>query len=47
MGDVADHVTTVFTEVRLKKFLEMRGSDSGSAAMIQAQPAFLEVGADL
>jgi glutamate--cysteine ligase len=40
MGDVADHVTTVFTEVRLKKFLEMRGSDSGSAAMIQAQPAF-------
>lgn len=40
MGDVADHVTTVFTEVRLKKFLEMRGADSGSAAMIQAQPAF-------
>lgn len=40
MGDVADHVTTVFTEVRLKKFLEMRGSDSGSGAMIQAQPAF-------
>ncbi|UPY34958.1 glutamate--cysteine ligase [Sediminicoccus sp. KRV36] len=40
MGDVADHVTTVFTEVRLKKFLEMRGSDAGSAAMIQAQPAF-------
>ena len=40
MGDVADHVTTVFTDVRLKKFLEMRGSDSGSAAMILAQPAF-------
>jgi len=40
MGDVADHVTTVFTEVRLKKFLEMRGADAGSAAMIQAQPAF-------
>lgn len=40
MGDVADHVTTVFTEVRLKKFLEMRGADSGSAAMIQAKPAF-------
>ncbi|MDB5415376.1 MAG: glutamate--cysteine ligase [Rubritepida sp.] len=40
MGDVADHVTTLFTEVRLKKFLEMRGSDSGSAAMLQAKPAF-------
>ncbi|WP_191083460.1 glutamate--cysteine ligase [Roseococcus microcysteis] len=40
MGDVADHVTTVFTEVRLKKFLEMRGADSGSAAMILAKPAF-------
>jgi glutamate--cysteine ligase len=40
MGDVADHVTTVFTEVRLKRFLEMRGSDAGSAAMILAKPAF-------
>ncbi len=40
MGDVADHVTTVFTDVRLKQFLEMRGSDSGSEAMILAQPAF-------
>jgi glutamate--cysteine ligase len=40
MGDVADHVTTVFTEVRLKRFLEMRGSDCGSAAMILAKPAF-------
>ncbi|MBY0337364.1 MAG: glutamate--cysteine ligase [Acetobacteraceae bacterium] len=40
MGDIADHVTTVFTEVRLKRFLEMRGSDSGSAAMILAKPAF-------
>ena len=39
MGDVADHVTTIFTEVRLKKFLEMRGSDSGSAAMLLAEPA--------
>lgn len=40
MGDVADHVTTVFTEVRLKKFLEMRGADAGSTAMILAKPAF-------
>jgi glutamate--cysteine ligase len=40
MGDFADHVTTAFTDVRLKRFLEMRGSDVGSAAMIVAQPAF-------
>jgi glutamate--cysteine ligase len=40
MGDWADHVTTVFTEVRLKRFLEMRGSDAGSPAMLQAQAAF-------
>jgi len=39
MGDWADHVTTVFTEVRLKRFLEMRGADAGSPAMLQAQPA--------
>lgn len=39
MGDVADHVTTVFTEVRMKRFLEMRGADAGSAAMILAKPA--------
>ena len=40
MGDVQDHVTTVFTDVRLKRFLEMRGSDAGSAAMLLAKPAF-------
>ncbi|MDO9710511.1 glutamate--cysteine ligase [Paracraurococcus lichenis] len=39
MGDFADHVTTAFTDVRLKRFLEMRGSDAGSAAMIVAKPA--------
>jgi len=39
MGDFADHVTTAFTEVRLKRFLEMRGSDVGSPAMIVAQAA--------
>ena len=39
MGDFADHVTTAFTDVRLKRFLEMRGSDVGSAARIVAQPA--------
>jgi len=40
MGDWADHVTTVFTDVRLKRFLEMRGSDMGSAEMVCALPAF-------
>ena len=30
VGDFADHVTTVFTDVRLKRFLEMRGADAGS-----------------
>ncbi|MFH5925839.1 glutamate--cysteine ligase [Roseomonas xinghualingensis] len=40
MGDWADHVTTVFTDVRLKRFLEMRGSDMGSVAMVTALPAF-------
>ena len=40
MGDWADHITTVFTDVRLKRFLEMRGSDAGSPAMLMAKPAF-------
>lgn len=37
MGDWADHVTTVFTDVRLKRFLEMRGADAGSPAMMLAK----------
>jgi glutamate--cysteine ligase len=40
MGDWADHVTTVFTEVRLKRFLEMRGADAGAPDMLAALPAF-------
>ena len=40
IGDFADHFTTVFTEVRLKRFLEMRGADAGSPAMMLAQSAF-------
>ncbi len=39
MGDFADHLTTVFTDVRLKRFLEMRGADAGSPAMMLAQSA--------
>ena len=36
VGDFADHVTTAFTDVRLKRFLEMRGADAGSPAMMLA-----------
>lgn len=37
--DWEDHLSTVFPEVRLKKFLEMRGADGGSWDMICALPA--------
>ena len=40
IGDFTDHVTTVFTDVRIKRFLEMRGSDTGSVGMMLAQSAF-------
>ena len=40
MGDWADHLTTVFPEVRLKRFLEMRGADGGPWRRICALPAF-------
>ena len=39
MGDWADHMTTVFPEVRLKKFLEMRGADGGPWDRLCALPA--------
>jgi glutamate--cysteine ligase len=39
LGDFADHVTTAFTDVRLKRFLEMRGADAGRADMMVAQSA--------
>jgi glutamate--cysteine ligase len=39
LGDFADHMTTVFTDVRLKRFLEMRGADAGSLDMMLAQSA--------
>jgi glutamate--cysteine ligase len=38
--DWADHLTTIFPEVRLKKYLEMRGADSGLADKLCALPAF-------
>ncbi len=40
VSDWANHASTAFPEVRLKRFLEMRGADVGDAGMIAAQAAF-------
>jgi len=40
LSDWADHLTTVFPEVRIKKFMEMRGADGGPWRRICALPAF-------
>lgn len=40
MDDFDDHLSTLFPEVRLKQFLEMRGADSGPWGQICALPAF-------
>jgi glutamate--cysteine ligase len=40
MSDWADHLTTIFPEVRLKKYLEMRGADSGPWRRLCALSAF-------
>ena len=39
LGDFADHMTTAFTDVRLKRYLEMRGADAGTSDMMVAQSA--------
>ena len=39
VGDFEDHMTTAFTDVRVKRFLEMRGADAGRAEMMVAQSA--------
>jgi glutamate--cysteine ligase len=39
MADWADHLTTIFPEVRLKQFLEMRGADAGQWGRICGMPA--------
>jgi glutamate--cysteine ligase len=39
LDDWADHLTTLFPDVRLKHFLEMRGADAGNFAQIWALPA--------
>ncbi len=40
LSDWADHMTTVFPEARVKKYIEMRGADCGDEAHINALPAF-------
>lgn len=40
MSDWANHLSTLFPEVRLKRFLEMRGADAGPEPMLNALPAF-------
>jgi glutamate--cysteine ligase len=39
LKDWSDHLTTIFPEVRLKKYLEMRGADSGPWRGLCALPA--------
>ncbi len=40
LRDWNDHMTTAFPEVRMKKFLEMRGADGGPWGRLCALPAF-------
>jgi glutamate--cysteine ligase len=39
MGDWADHLTTLFPEVRVKQFIEQRGADGGPWRRLCALPA--------
>lgn len=39
LADWEDHLTTVFPEVRLKRYIEMRGADSGPWSKVCALPA--------
>ena len=40
LSDWADHLTTLFPEARIKKFMEMRGADGGPWRRLCALPAF-------
>ncbi|KAL6549990.1 glutamate--cysteine ligase [Orobanche minor] len=44
LNDWENHLTTIFPEVRLKRYLEMRGADGGPWRRLCALPAFWEVG---
>jgi glutamate--cysteine ligase len=41
ISDWANHLSTIFPEVRLKRYLEMRGADVGPAARIKALSALM------
>jgi glutamate--cysteine ligase len=40
VSDWTNHVSTIFPEVRLKRYLEMRGSDAGPLSRLLSLPAF-------
>jgi glutamate--cysteine ligase len=40
LSDWANHLTTIFPEVRLKRYLEMRGADAGPRRRLTSLPAF-------
>ena len=40
LKDLENHISTIFTDVRIKQYIEMRGADSGSWNRICALPAF-------
>ncbi len=40
ISDWANHISTIFPEVRLKRYLEMRGADGGSFSRMPALSAF-------
>ena len=40
ISDWANHVSTIFPEVRLKRYIEMRGSDGGPWRRLPALPAY-------
>lgn len=40
ISDWQNHLNTIWPEVRLRRFLEMRGTDNGPQEMIKALPAF-------
>jgi glutamate--cysteine ligase len=42
IDDWGDHLTTIFTEVRLKKYIEVRTADSQPPALMLALPAVLK-----
>ncbi len=39
LADWQNHLNTIWSEVRLRRFLEMRGADNGPAEMIKALPS--------